>query len=85
MRKILLAMVAATLPASMASAEQPVRLKPESNPAQERLLPLKRNKGNDCAAYGPGFSKVAGTGTCVKVGGSIGVEMGTSGSRPGGR
>jgi uncharacterized membrane protein len=85
MRKILLAMAAATLPASMALAEQAVRPKPDSNPAQERLLPLKRHEGNDCAAYGPGFSKIGGTGTCVKAGGSISIEMGTPGSHPGGR
>ena len=85
MQKTLLAMLAATLPASMALAEQPVRPKPDLNPAHERLLPLKRNERNDCAAYGPGFSKIDGTGTCVKAGGSISVEMGAPGSHPGGR
>jgi hypothetical protein len=29
-----------------------------------------------CAEYGPGFMPVQGTGTCVKIGGSIGVSVG---------
>ncbi len=81
MRNILLAIVAVTLPASTAAAEQPSRQKPDPTPARERLLPLKRDAGagNSCAAYGPGFVKIDGTGTCVKVGGSI--EIGAGGSR----
>ncbi|MGC2779957.1 MAG: porin [Bradyrhizobium sp.] len=33
---------------------------------------------NPCAAYGANFARVAGTDTCVKVGGAVGVEMGSS-------
>ena len=72
MRNILLAIVVVTLPVSIAAAEQPGRQKPDPTPPRERLLPLKRDAGagNSCAAYGPGFVKIDGTSTCVKVGGS---------------
>jgi porin-like protein len=39
-----------------------------------KTLPVKEPKYNgSCAAYGAGFVKVAGTDTCVKVGGSVGI------------
>jgi hypothetical protein len=34
------------------------------------------SSGNSCAAYGPGFTKVEGTDTCVKLGGAVSVEVG---------
>jgi Porin subfamily len=38
--------------------------------------------GNPCAAFGPGFAKVACTDTCVKVGGAFRVDVnGAAGSR----
>lgn len=36
-----------------------------------------------CAKYGPGFVKVQGSDTCIKVGGSIDVEAGGNGKREG--
>ena len=33
---------------------------------------------NPCAAHGPGFARVAGSETCVKIGGHIRVEAGVS-------
>jgi len=83
MRNILLALVViAVLPASMA-AEQPRIQKPDKPTASGRLLPLKgADSSNSCAAYGPGFVKVDGTGTCVKIGGAVSIEAGSSsGSR----
>ena len=81
MRNILLAIAAATLPVAIAAAEQPNRQRPDPAPTRERLLPVKRDAGagNSCAAYGPGFVKIEGTGTCVRVGGAV--EIGASGSR----
>jgi len=39
-----------------------------------KSLPVKEPKyDGSCAAYGAGFVKVAGTDTCVKVGGSVGI------------
>jgi hypothetical protein len=43
------------------------------------VLPLKgASSGNSCAAYGPGFVKVAGSDTCVKAGGAVSVDVGRS-------
>jgi hypothetical protein len=81
MRNILIAIiVVVTLPASIAAAEQPGRQKLNLTPSREKVLPLKRDagSGNSCAAYGPGFMKVEGSGTCVKVGGSVQIGAGAS-------
>jgi hypothetical protein len=80
MRNTLLAIVAAALlPASIALAEQSSHRKPDKTTGSGRLLPLKgAAAGNSCAAYGPGFAKVDGTETCVKIGGSISVGVGGS-------
>ena len=79
MRNILIAItVVVTLPASIAAAEQPGRQKLDPTPSQEKVLPLKRDAGSSCAAYGPGFVKVEGSGTCVKVGGSVQIGAGAS-------
>jgi hypothetical protein len=79
MRNILLAIVMAILPATMAVADPPVALKLEKPTPPTKLLPVKgASVGNSCASYGPGFRKVEGTDTCVKVGGAVSVEVGGS-------
>jgi hypothetical protein len=79
MRNILLAIIAVVLPASVALAEQPGKLKLDKPATPEKLLPLKSaGSGNSCAAFGPGFAKVDGTDTCVKVGGAV--QIGTRSS-----
>lgn len=79
MRTILLAIVAATLPALTALAEQPVFPKSETAAKPGKLLPLKgASASNSCAAYGAGFVKVAGTDTCVKVGGAVSIGAGAN-------
>jgi hypothetical protein len=79
MRKILLVIAVAVLPASAAPAEQPGGQKLDLSTSSGKQLPIKgAETGNACAAYGPGFVKVDGTGTCVKIGGAISVETGTS-------
>ena len=79
MRNILLAIVVAVLPASIALAEPSSNHKPDKA-APGRLLPLKgAAASNSCAAYGPGFVKVDGTGTCVKIGGAVSIGAGTAG------
>jgi len=35
---------------------------------------------NPCDVYGPGHKPVGTTGTCIKIGGSVEVEIGTSSS-----
>lgn len=82
MRKFLLAIVAAMLPALTALAQQPVFPKPEDVAKPGKSLPLKgANSVNSCAAYGAGFVKVAGTDTCMKVGGAVSIGAGTTGAR----
>jgi hypothetical protein len=77
MRNLLLAIAVAMFPASSALAGQPVHPKPDKHTAAERLLPLRGpTTGNSCAAYGPGFIKVEGTDTCVKLGGAVSIGVG---------
>jgi hypothetical protein len=73
MRNILLAIVIAGLPASVVAAEQ------ASHQKSGKLLPVRgAGAGNSCAAYGPGFVKVDGTDTCVKIGGAFSIGVGSS-------
>jgi len=80
MRDILLANVIAVLPLCPVQAEQPSPLRLDKAASSDRLLPLKgAATHNPCADYGPGFVKVEGTGTCVKVGGAV--SIGVRGAR----
>jgi hypothetical protein len=80
MRTILLAMLLLALPASAAPAQQSSPHKHDKPAPPDKLLPLKGTaSGNSCAAFGPGFVKVEGSGTCVKIGGAI--SIGVAGGR----
>jgi hypothetical protein len=80
MRTILLAIVVAALPTSIASAEPSSHQKSDKPAASGKLLPVEgAGAGNSCAAYGVGFVKADGTDTCVKIGGAV--SIGVSGSR----
>jgi hypothetical protein len=74
MRKAIMAVVVAALPTCVAAAE-PAGQPPRKPPTTATLPPVR---GNPCAAFGPGFVKVEGSSTCVKVGGSVGVEAGVT-------
>ena len=81
MRNILLIFVVTALPISLASADPLAPQKPAktaiTTAAPDKPLPAKHSGGsNACAAYGPGFVKVDGSDTCVKLGGAISVEAG---------
>lgn len=80
MRAVLLAMLILALPTAAAPA-QPVKPHAPDKPApSDKVLPLKgTGSGNSCAAFGPGFVKVEGSDTCVKIGG--GISIGVSGGR----
>ena len=80
MRNALLVIaVVALLPASSAAAEQPRAQKPDKPVSSGRQLPLKgAATGNSCAVYGPGFVRVEGAETCVKIGGAVSVGVGGS-------
>ena len=69
MRKIVIALVVAVLPAYAAAQQSSQSSKPSSK--SKTLHPASRNP---CAQYGVGFAKIAGSDTCVKIGGSVSVE-----------
>ena len=76
MRTILVIVPITLLLASQAVAQQSPQLKFDQ-PANAKTLPVKQPKAdNSCAAYGAGFVRLADTGTCVKIGGSISVGAG---------
>lgn len=65
--------------ATSAAAAEALRLPATERPQTTgKTLPLKGTDGaakaGSCASYGPRFVMVEGTGTCVKIGGSISVE-----------
>jgi hypothetical protein len=72
MRKSILVIAVAMLPASSALAEQPLDQKTNRTAISGKQLPLKRaTSANSCAAFGAGFVMVEGTNTCVKIGGVV--------------
>jgi hypothetical protein len=91
MRSLLVAIVVALLPASMALAQSgnpktdlslpqgnlPQGNLPQGNLSQGKLLPVKEPRTNhSCAGYGPDYVKVEGTGMCVQISGSVSVGVG---------
>lgn len=82
MRSILVTIVVAVLPATSALAEPAGRHKPDRHPSAGRVLPPKGSGTvNSCAEFGPGFVKVEGTDTCMRVGGGISIGAGGSSGR----
>ena len=48
------------------------------------VVPPKRDRAGDmkaCPEYGAGFYRLAGSDTCIRIGGGIGSDVGTSGIR----
>jgi hypothetical protein len=74
MRKIVLALIVAVLPTWVAAQQsnQPPKHSPKSRTTVHSV------SGNPCAKYGVGFAKIAGSDTCIKIGGSVSVEAGGS-------
>ena len=81
MRNILLAIPMAALAAASALAEPSGSRKPDYEINPGKPLPVKPAAGgNACAAYGAGFVKLAGSDTCVKIGGAVSIGVrGSSG------
>ncbi len=77
MRKTFLAVIVAVLPTWGAVAQQSNQ-QPKNLPKSGTLHSVK---GNPCAKYGAGFVKIEGSGTCIKIGGSVSVEAGGSARR----
>jgi len=72
-----------SLLATSATAAESLRLPPAERPQAGtetgKTLPLKGStagtaKAGSCASYGPRFVMVEGTGTCVKIGGSVSID-----------
>lgn len=76
MRTLMLAAVVAALPTWVAAQQSN---QPPKHPPKSRTL--HSAGGNACAQYGPGFAKIAGSDTCIKIGGSVSVEGGGSARR----
>jgi len=76
MRTFFLSMIIAILSGSPVLADPANRTKLDYATPVDRLPPTKSAGGNPCAAFGPGFVKVEGTDTCVKVGGAVRVDVG---------
>jgi len=61
-----------------AAAAEALRLPPAERPQAATTVPLKgapgKARAGSCATYGPRFVMVEGTGTCVKIGGSISID-----------
>jgi hypothetical protein len=77
MRTIFLVIVLAVLSASVTSAQQSRDRRPDKPAPSVPLRPAKAAV-SPCAEYGPGFVRVEGSSTCMKIGGSFGVGVGGS-------
>jgi hypothetical protein len=75
MRTIYPVIFLAVVSASAASAQQSRDRKPD-----KPSVPLRAAKpaANPCAEYGPGFVRIEGSSTCIKIGGGFGVGVGGS-------
>lgn len=59
------------------AAEAGTTLKlPKAIPPAKLAPRAGASRSNPCSAYGPGFARVEGSDTCVKIGGAIGVGVG---------
>jgi hypothetical protein len=74
MRKLFILVAFALLPAWHADAQQSAR-QPDKAPKPDKLHSAKSSA---CATYGPGFVKVEGSNTCIRIGGGVSVEGGAS-------
>jgi hypothetical protein len=76
MHTIVLTIIVAGWPA-LALAAQPSRYASDkTNPAGKQLRLKGAFRENPCAEYGPGFVRLEGSDTCVKIGGYVGIGAG---------
>jgi hypothetical protein len=62
---------------ALAMAQQTGQQSSTIRPTSGKLVPLKgAARNNSCAEYGVGFVRVEGSGTCVKISGSVSTEAG---------
>lgn len=68
-------------PAFAQSLGEPI---PGHGQARERFDPAKRGQASSsCPEYGPGWVRLQGSSTCVRLGGAVRVEVGKSSRRSG--
>ncbi len=71
---VMLGMIVAT---PMALAQPDGGRRPGASAGKTMDKPLSRTRTpTSCAAFGPGFVKVEGSDTCVRIGGSVSVGVG---------
>jgi hypothetical protein len=70
MSRLFLALAVFALPSWSALAQHS---NPRYKAPQQERHPVKTNP---CATYGPGFVKIAGTDTCIRIGAGVSVEGG---------
>lgn len=72
--------LALLLTAAAAQAQSIGEPLPGRGPEKQRAKPVPADVGGTrpCPEYGPGFVRVEGSTSCVRVGGSVRVEMGKS-------
>ena len=75
-RVLLVALVVGALSTSGALAQDAVQQPPPH--AKKPAHVQHPAKIKDCAQYGEGFVKIAGTDTCVKIGGYLRIEGGVN-------
>ncbi len=76
--RLFLALTIAVLPFASALAQQSER-QPSKGHGEAPRQQRDEAKAKPCPEFGPGFVKIAGSDTCVKVGGSITVNGGVNG------
>lgn len=79
-RALLLApllVLAALMAAPTAASAEPQRPPPRERPAQQQ--PQRPAASNPCAVFGPGFVRMAGSDTCIKLGGATSIGGGVGG------
>ncbi|PYF05404.1 hypothetical protein BJ122_101143 [Rhodopseudomonas faecalis] len=63
--------------AASAALAEPQRPPPRERPAQQQ--PQRPAASNPCAVFGPGFVRMAGSDTCIKLGGATSIGGGVGG------
>lgn len=75
-------LLAVAVPLSTALAQSRDAKTPDKKPEARRAAPKERAGGmQPCPEYGAGFYRLHGSNTCVRVSGSVGIDVGTSGVR----
>ena len=77
---IIFVVMMSILPAGFANAEPVDRLRAPLAKAEVQKPRKQRRPIEPCAEYGPGFGRIEGTDTCVRIGGSVGIGVGSGSS-----